>query len=750
MSSEDEDKEDTGGAGLPSLADIARLLGKRKLIIGFCTALCGLSSLGLLSLLTPQFQASATVFIDPRDKNVSEMKQVTSDLIANTPAIESETEIIHSSSVAGRVIDDLRLSEDTELTKPDGIAVKIKAMLKPWIAKPEPAHAQSLSELIEATAVSKPGADSTVEAFLGRVSAERVRETFLIQIGFKSRDPVKAARIANAIADAYVHTQVETKMHAAEQATVWIDRQINDLRDKVFTAEKSVADFKSANQLFDSESFQLDEREVARQMEQLTLARNNTAATRAKFEQAKQLLDSQSDIGTLGDVLRSTAIVALKEQYTDSLRQQAAAASKYGPLHPNMLKANAQAASSTAQLRAEIERIVTNFKSEAETASHSQTELEANLAKSKIAMSSNIGQTVRLRELQREATAAREVYEGFLKRGQETKQQQDMQAPDARIVNRAITPTIPVSPKKTMIVLGGFGGGLGLGLILAVLTEFLFPSFVRTTEIEKSFKLRHMTTIARMDEHDPAMGVTLPQLRHILVQPHTVFSESIRAIRVGIERLRKDRQPQIVLVTSAVPFEGKSVIASNLALHYALSGVRTLLIDCDLTGTGLTPRLMPKARTTLYDCVMRRLPVQTAIVREASTGLHFLPGIGEQRGSVTPAELLASPVTQGALKRLNREFEMIVLDGRALLPSVDSRILAEMSHQIVFVHKWGDTPQASARQALRALGHSLTKVTGVVLNQVEEDQLSSDTPLTPTPTPRAPKSAPRREPRLAA
>ena len=188
--------------------------------------------------------------------------------------------------------------------------------------------------------------------------------------------------------------------------------------------------------------------------------------------------------------------------------------------------------------------------------------------------------------------------------------------------------------------------------------------------------------------------------------------------------------------------------AANLALHCALSGVRTLLIDCDLTGGGLTPRLVPAANFGLYDCIMTRQPLRNAIMREAATGLHFLPALGQAAGPITPSDLLASPPLARALLKLRDEFDIIVLDGRALVPSVDSRFLAELCDQIVFVNKWGDTSQAAAQQALRALGHSLPKVTGVVLNQVELDQLSSEVPLAPRL--RYPANDRRVEPRLAA
>ena len=750
MSAEEDESEEGGGSSLPSLGDIARLLKKRKLIILVTTVLMGLGGLGLLQLLTPQFMASATVLIDPRDRNVANIKQVTSDLIANSPTIESETEIIHSTGVAARVIQDLKLGDDPELLKPPGLGLltAIRKAIAKYTGKEQPVHAGSMAELIEATNDKAALPDNPVDSFVTRVSAERVRDSFLIQIGYKSKDAEKAARITNAIAETYVKMQVESKMHAAQEATAWLDKQTAELREKLYTAEQAVAAYRSVHNLFNSEGQPLDEREVGRQMEQLTLSRNTTAEARAKYQQARQILDSNADITTIGEVLKSNSITSLKAQVSEALRQQSSAAARYGALHPNMIKATAQLESTRSELRQEVERVITNLKSEAEQAESAQAELEANLNRTKDDLSSKNGKTVKLRELEREATASREIYENFLKRAQETQQQQNLQAPDARVVNHASVPAAPVSPKKTLIIAGGFGGGVALGLVLALITEFLFPSFVRTTDIEKSFKLRHITTIARFDRDSAAAGPNLAELRTILVAPHSALAQSVRTIRVAIGRQRTGRQQQTVLVTSALAHEGKSVIASNLALHFSLSGVRTLLIDCDLSGHGLSPLMLPHGGTSLYDSLMSRLPLRYAIVREAATGLHFLPGITKATGSITPTELLASPLMAAALKKLAQEFEIIVIDGPGLLPSVDSRILAELSDQIVFVHKWGVTPQAAARQALRALGRSLSKVTGVVLNQVETDQLSSDEPLAADAS-GAPGKI-RREPTLAA
>lgn len=741
MSGDSEESEGAGGPSLPSVADMAMALRKRaKLILG-CTLILGSCAFGLVSLLTPQYLAKASVLIDPREKTISEIKEITPSLEGNTPTIESEAEIVRSTEIAGRVIDELKLGDDPELLRGDSLLHNLKVAVLGALGKPEAANALP-GDLIADSAQAGTAKEGPVDAFVQRITAERVRESLLIEIGYKSRDAEKAARVVNAIAEAYVHTQIESKTRTAQLVTAWLDRRIAMLRERVFKAEQAVSAFKSENHLVDSEGHLLDEHEVARQMEQLIITRSSTAQARAKYQRVKELLKTEAGVDTLGDVLEAHTITALKEQLGQVERTQAELATKYGAMHPSMIKANAQVQSAREQLQAEIDRIVANLRSEAEVAEQREADLEKSLSNLKTSANESSAMMVRLRELEREATAARDVYEAYLKRAQETAQQQNFQVPDSRVIDRATVPTTPVSPKRMLIIAGGFGGGLFLGLGLTVLLEMMFPSFVRRQQVEAKLKTKHLATIAgRIGRHSQVPS--LRQLRRILLEPQSAFAEAIRGVRVGIERSRARPGPLVVLVTSAVAAEGKSVIASNLALNYALSGVRTLLIDCDLRGNGMTRSLRARAGGSLVSAIMRRQPMQAAIVREAKTGVHFLPAVGAEKVAITPAELLASPPMAMALRQLRGEFEIIVLDGHALLAGVESRILAGLADQIVLVHRWKHTGLSTAGKALEALDKNRDKVTGVIVNLVPPDQLGTER----AQARKEPRR--RREPRLA-
>lgn len=726
---DDRDDMEEGGLKLPNLADVTRLMRRRAWPVVLGTVIGGIGALFLLMLLTPQYYATATVLIDPRVKRVVEMESVTGELVANTPTMQSEVEIVRSREVVARVISKLGLQTDPELLQDNGPVAELRRKARKLIdmvlggAKP--------ASVEEPHGIGGPLAPDQVPDWLvhevsSRIVAGRMGESYLISISYASKSPQNAARMADAIAENYVLQQIEAKTDAARHATAWLDERIETLKERVSRAERAVDEFKTANNLIDSEGQPLDERQVARQMEQLVLARATTAEAQAKYERMRELAETPDGVDTVGEILNAHTIGLLKNQLGEASRRAAELSSKYGSMHPSMIKAMAEVRDVKAQLMAEVQRFVANQMNEFEVAKQREADAEATLARLKAVIGNSGSAMVKLRELEREAKASRDIYETFLKRAQETSQQQDLQLPDSRVIDRAAIPGVPYSPKRPLILAAGILGGFGLGLMLAFLLELMSPSFVRSEQIESSLKIRHLATVPRVDDAggDPVDDV-LRTMRHILIEPRSQFAECIRAIRVAVERGRRHEGTQVVLVASALPGEGKSVIASNLALHYALSGVRTVLVDCDLRLAGLTQELLPGARSGVLETIMRRQPVRQALVKEHRTGLSFLPAMGAEGAAVSAAELIASPPMAAMLDTLRREFDMIVLDCPPVMPVVDASLLADLADQVVFVMKWNSTARALTRRAIGKLSSNVHKLTGVVVNQVGAGQLGT-------------------------
>lgn len=215
--------------------------------------------------------------------------------------------------------------------------------------------------------------------------------------------------------------------------------------------------------------------------------------------------------------------------------------------------------------------------------------------------------------------------------------------------------------------------------------------------------------------------------RLMIAEPKGMFAEAIRGMRREID-VRRDRQsPTVILVASSLPGEGKTLVASNLAHTYALTGVRTLLIDADLRKANLTRALLSRLPGRgLRDTLERGGSMETAILRDHATGLCYLPSVGATPVTTQASELLSSPRLAQGLAQLRRHFDVIVIDAAPLLPVVDARILADQADQIVFVMAWRKTPKKLAQRAVKCLGRNERKIAGFVLNQVDPGELSEN------------------------
>lgn len=715
----------TPASGMPTVADALRLLRRRARIIAGVALIGSAAGFGLGLLMTPVYEATATVEIDPRRTKISDMADVVSELDPDSPTIDSQIEIIQSARIAGRVVDQLQLSRDPEFQPGPGWRTTIKDKIKRLVGREAASGEGAYS------GTSWAGAEEAdliaVQILRSRISAERVGGSFLIEIAVKSRDAGKAAAIVNAVAEAYVADQIETKTAQAQQATLWLDKQAHDLKRKVAESERLVEAYRIENGLQSTEGHPLDERELTRTAEQLIEARTKAASAQARYEQVQSLATTSNGQETVASVLENDTITALKEELSRITRRRAEAAARYGPLHPQMIAAEAELKDARYQLSLEVEKLVANLRNEYEVAEGQLAQLEASLEQSKSVANASSEAGVKLRELERDAEAAKSVYESLLKRAAETRQQESLQVADSRVVNPAVVPFSPISPKKLRLALLGFAAGFGLTFMLSALLELLRPTFVRPQEIEARLRLRHLAAIPGLARRRPSgPDETVGGIRSIVAEPHTAFAESVRAVRIAVDTERREAA-EVVLIASALPGEGKSVIASNLAHLYALSGVKTLLVDADLRKGMLTRQLMPDASSGLLDCLQSDMAPRDAIFSDRATGLNFLAASGAEPSLTSAPERLSSRRMAEVFSDLRREFEVIIVDAPPVMPVVDARILAEHADQAVLVSRWRRAPNALVRRAGELLALSGATMTGVVVNDVDSEAMPNET-----------------------
>jgi succinoglycan biosynthesis transport protein ExoP len=716
------------------LRELARILRRRWKLVA--AAPLGLGALALIYLMvtTTLYTATSTVLVDPRRSTAIESNQAAmqmSNFGTDDATIESETLLIQSIAILQRVVEKLKLAEDPEFIPKPGLLDPIKRLFassgSDTGASPEDA----------ATARS-------VDILQRRMKVTRQGTTFLVDINVSSESPRKAAVIANAVAEGYFEEQVRAKNDSTRIATTWLNGQIDAMKSRVGTAERAVEDFRAANNLTVSQGVTVNDQQITDLNNQLIAARVQSAEARAKVDQIQQLSKSGNDPGGFSAAISSDIISKLRAQYADIAKNEADLSSKYGPHHPLLANVHAQLRDTQRLINEEIQRILQSTQHDYDVARSREASLQQSFDQLQGVSSSSGPAQVRLRELQREAEANRTLYESYLARYKESTAQESLDMPDSHVVTKASIPIAPSWP-KTWLVLGlALMLGLGVGSVLAFLADYL-DRRVKTLEQAELISgvpalaavpligARELAGLAKrgrseLGRYDPRTTKLLPAMlqpplmRYALDAPGTFFAESIRAIRLALQRTMRTQPVKIVLVTSALENEGKTTLAVNLAQSIATLGIRTLLIDADLRNPQLTRALCPHAETGLLDLAMGRTAPERAILVDRSTGLSILPSTAVSQADLI-TELMFSERIVEVFDLLRQRYELIVIDSPPLVPLVDGRALAELADRIVLALAWDQTPGEVLAHTIDLLSPVHDRILGTVLTRVDLSRL---------------------------
>jgi capsular exopolysaccharide synthesis family protein len=349
---------------------------------------------------------------------------------------------------------------------------------------------------------------------------------------------------------------------------------------------------------------------------------------------------------------------------------------------------------------------------------------------------------VRLRELQREADANRTIYESYLARYKEATAQESLELPEARIVTQASVPLAPSFP-KTLLMLGLAPAlGLGLGCVLALITDRMDRSVKTLEQMEQAsgvtglaavplVGVRELARLAKrgreeLERYDPKAARLFPPalqpplLRYAIDEPTSLFAEAVRAVRLAAQRASRGGPPPIILISSALDGEGKTTLAANLAASFATLGQRTVLVEGDLRNPELSRSLCPRAEVGLIDVAAEQVPLRRAILVDRSTGLSLLPSPPKH---AQLAELMFSAGVGGVFAELRQHYQVIVVDSPPLMPLVDGRVLAELADLIILAVAWDRTPPDVVSRAVELLSPVHDRILGTVLTQVDLQRL---------------------------
>ncbi|AMA59733.1 MULTISPECIES: Wzz/FepE/Etk N-terminal domain-containing protein [unclassified Bradyrhizobium] len=706
-----------GGAVL-SFERVTDVLRRQWPIVAVCTGASLALVMVYLAMAQPMYTANARIMMDTRQTQVLDKDSNASSALIDTGYVDSQVEIINSDDLILSVVRRLKLTEDPEFNGSNpGLLSIIIGKVTSLFGSGEPASQERIEHAVVAQ-VQK------------NLRTERVLTTYVLSLNYRARTPDKAAKIANAIANAYLVGALEAKYQSTKRATEWLQQRSLELSEQASASDRAVQTFKAENNIVGTSRGLMSEQQLSDLNTQLVQARAATAEAKARLDRIDTISDQDVAQSTVTDALNNSVITRLRAQYLDLQAQYSDWSRRYGKTHLAAVNLANKMEELRKNIADELRRIADAYRSDYEIAKSREASLEKNV-KELVAQAGNKGQAeVKLRDLESAADTYRNLYNNFLEKLQSATQNQSFPLSEARLISTATKPDRKSSPKTVLALVGGLVGGLCLGFGAAFARELLSDVLRTPGEVEDELGVKCLGVLPDIRPPTKAGGLLAtsaktgpPDLsRYVVDHPFSRFAETLRNIKVSIDVARLTREIKVIGIVSSLPKEGKTTVAANFAQLIALTGHRTVLIDGDLHTRSLTRELAPNAKTGLVEALNDPASLGYHVQRSKETGLDFLPSVVASR-MVNSADVIGSKAMAELLKVLREHYEYIVIDLAPVMPVADSKAVSFLIDAMVYVIEWGQTTRTALQESVSGSEVLQKKLIGAVLNRANPKML---------------------------
>jgi capsular exopolysaccharide synthesis family protein len=690
----------------PHLYDYLLILRKHQwLILSFMLAVVTIVAIATFRM-QPVYQATARVEIDRENANILPFPGTDSyDYMMDLENyIETQSKILTSETLALQTIRNNNLSSRPEFASPNGP-----------------------SEAIASGSLANQKRPPELAGFLGGLSVKRVPSSRLMDVSFESTDPQLAARIVNAHIASYIEQNFRSKYEATTQASTWLADQLGELKIRVQRSEDARIAYERQNQIWTLDDKQnITTQRLSDVNKQLTEAQSERMRKESLYQFAKS-----GNLDAVPEVQGNSALADLLRKRADATSQYNDAVSQYGPNFPKVQRLQAQLKEFDQSIEKEKHKILDVLESDYQEARQRETLLTQALDQQKAETNQMSGKLVEYNILKREAEANKSLYEGLMTKLKETAISQGLRSSNIRIVDPAMIPSAPVRPAKTRNVALAFLVGLVGGIGLALMREYLDNTVKTPDDVETLSRLPSLAVVPQFaaangngkrpgllqsfasNGHDKRIELVAQHL------PKSQMSEAFRALRTSILLSQADHPPQVILVTSALPREGKTTAAANLAVTLAQLGDKTVLVDADLRKPGVG-RLLNLAGGKYAGLSSYLAGVSSLdLVSIPHPAIPNLVAIPTGPLPPNPADLLSSHKLADAIAELRTKFKFIVIDSPPVMAATDAVILSVQADGVLLVVRSGETPKEAFTRTRELLSSVKCRILGVVLNAVD-------------------------------
>jgi capsular exopolysaccharide synthesis family protein len=705
--------------------DYWRVLVRRRALIVTCFLLAVATAGAWVLTARPAFTATVTLRIDKEEPRVLKFEEVLKTTSQDEAELQTLYSLLKSRRLARRVIAELNLSEHPEFATTE---VSWLSSAQGWIG-------DGLRSVISGTphsgsAPERPGGPADgglLRAFDQRLVAQPVRNARLLNVSFTSQEPDLAARVANTLAEAFVSEILGEKTNATVYATNFLSQQLGEARAKLDVSEARLTRFLADNDIvfIDGRSDRPGERQDLTTQQ---LAALSDSLLKARTERiAKESLIRQAlsqEVDGVPAVLQSPLIAKLKEELVVQQAEYRKLSITFRPEYPKLQRIAENLGEIRRQLKDEMGRLVAGLDADYRAALRTEQQLLRAMEDQRGLLRRLGTQMAQYSVLRREVDTNREIYASLSSRLKETQVSSSLLTSNISVVDPADVPTVPSQPRKRLTLLLAAVSGLIAGVGMAFVVDYLDTSFKDPKEVQVTL---HVPTLGlvpsqaalegrRHGEREFGDPAALALITYS--ESRSIMAESFRKLQTSLFCSLPDGPPRTMLVTSLHGEDGKTSIASNLAIALAQrGGGDVLLVDADMRRPSLHVIFNVSQDPGFAGVLSREESADRVIRPTVISDLYFLPA-GQTYGR-SAAELLASDRLPEVLHQLTGRFSHVVIDAPPLFGVSDSMTVAPKVDGVLLVLRQGRATRDAAQEAVELLRSLRAKLLGVVLNDVD-------------------------------
>jgi polysaccharide biosynthesis transport protein len=696
--------------------EYVRILIKRKWIILGC--LLTIFAVVLIASLrmTRIYEASGTIAINKPDTSLNFQNSTTLSLDYFDPTeLETEVRILQSDLLALQVIRELNLDRRPEFGG-------------------KPLTGSSLDPAADPLQVDPARASAMLGGFKGNLHVALSPNSRIIEVHYRSADPTTAANVVNTLMQTYVENNFKARFESTMQASDWLQKQLVDMQMKVETSQEKLVRYQKEHEILG-----IDDKQniITAKLDELNKELTAAESERMDKEAFYRLVESgdvdaiASSTGSAksdgsGAQSASPLFETLRSREAELKIQAAELNTQFGPSYPKLAQLNSQIKEVDSQIQGETKKIAGKVRGQYMAALQRENMLHDALELQKQEANKLNESAIEYNLLKRDAETYRQLYEGLLQRLKEAGVSAGLKANNFQIVDSARPPAEPIEPNIPRNLLFSILLGSATGVGLAFLLEGL-DNTIRTTEQAQMISglaplgMIPLGSKSAREGPNPKRLVIASSKEAVelvtQVRPQSQMAESYRALRTSLLLSNLGSPPKVIMVTSALPQEGKTTTSINCGVVLAQKGVRVLLIDADLRRPSIHKTLGMGPRSGLSNVLTGSGTLDQTITRSTiSPNLYILPA---GTPPPNPAELLASGNMRDVLAQLREEYDHIVVDTPPSLSVTDAVVLSPRADAVLLVIRSGQTTKQALRRARDILAQVNAKVVGVLLNAVD-------------------------------